>query len=122
MRFSQSKKLLYFPQKNYIIGVYKEGYICRSSRSAFGDDENGKSSPHLPQAVENGMQIRLKPLKENHPRDEHAAFTVLVAGEVAQSKKGPFYQAILPLFRKWRDNLRRELQKNMGDRPTVDPH
>jgi hypothetical protein len=46
---------------------------------------------------------------------------VLVAGEVTQSKKDPFYQAILPLFRKWRDNLRRELQRNIGDQKRPEP-
>ena len=68
------------------------------------------------------MQIRLKPLKEEDSRDEHAAFAVLVAGEVTQSQKGPFYKAILPLFRKWRDNLRREFRRETGYQPTVEPH
>ena len=111
-----------YPDKNYAMGVYKEGYICWSSRSAFARNANEKTNPHLPLPVENGMQIRLNPLKKEHSRDEHAAFTVLVAGEVVQSKKGPFYQAILPLFRKWRDNLRREFQRKIGDQTTPDPH
>jgi hypothetical protein len=110
-----------YPDKNYAMGVYKEGYICWSSRSAFARDENAKTTPPLPPPVENGMQIRLNPLKEEHSRDEHAAFAVLVAGEVTQSKKDPFYQAILPLFRKWRDNLRRELQRNIGDQKRPEP-
>ena len=111
-----------YPDKNYAMGVYKEGYICWSNRNAFARDENEKTNPHLPLPVENGMQIRLNPLKEEHSRDEHAAFTVLVAGEVTQSKKGPFYRAILPLFRKWRDNLRREFQRKIGDQTAADPH
>jgi hypothetical protein len=68
------------------------------------------------------MEIRLEPLKEGHSRDEHAGFTVLVAGEVTESKKGPFYKAIMPLFRKWRDNLRKEFQKKMGHENTEEPH
>lgn len=104
-----------YPDKNYVMGAYKEGYICWSSRSTFAGGKNEKTNVPLPPPVENGMQIRLKPLKEEDSRNEHAAFAVLVAGEVAQSKKGPFYQAILPLFRKWRDSLRREFQKNIGD-------
>jgi hypothetical protein len=104
-----------YPDKNYAMGVYKEGYICWSNRSAFARDENEKTNPHLPLSVENGVQIRLNPLKNEHSLDEHAAFTVLVAGEVAQSKKGPFYRAILPLYRKWRDHLRREFQNKIGD-------
>ena len=111
-----------YREKNYAMGVYKEGYICWSNRSVFTRDANEKTNPHLPLPVENGMQIRLNPLKEKHSRDEHAAFTVLVAGEVTQSKKGPFYRAILPLFREWRDNLRREFRRNIGHQTTADPH
>jgi hypothetical protein len=37
-------------------------------------------------------------------------------------KKGPFYKAIMPLFRKWRDNLRKEFQKKMGPKNTEEPH
>jgi hypothetical protein len=66
------------------------------------------------------MEIRLARLTEGQSRDEHAGFTVLVAGEVAESKKGPFYKAIMPLFRKWRDNLRREFQKRIGRKDTED--
>ena len=111
-----------YPDKNYVMAAYKEGYICWSSRSAFAGDENDQTGPYLSPPVENGMQIRLKPLKEEDSRDEHAAFTVLVAGEVAQSQKGPFYKAILPLFRKWQDNLRQEFRREIGRPPTLEPH
>ena len=104
-----------YANKNYAMGVYKEGYICWSSRSAFARNENEKTDPHFPLLAENGMQIRLNTFKKEHSQDEHAAFTVLVAGEVTQSKKGPFYQASLPLYRKWRDNLRREFQSKIGN-------
>jgi hypothetical protein len=111
-----------YADKNFTMGAYKEGYICWSSRSAFAGSANEKPGPSLSPPVENGMQIRLKPIKEEDSRDEHAAFAVLVAGEVTQSQKGPFYKAILPLFRKWRDNLRREFRRETGYQPTVEPH
>jgi uncharacterized GH25 family protein len=111
-----------YQNKKYVMGVYKKGYICWSSHSDFSSSSREKTSLRFPPNVENGMEIRLEPLKEGHSRDEHAGFTVLVAGEVTESKKGPFYKAIMPLFRKWRDNLRKEFQKKMGQKDTVEPH
>ena len=111
-----------YQNKKYAMGVYKEGYICWSSRSNFSSGTQEKTSLKFPPRVENGMEIRLAPLKEGHSRDKHAGFTVLVAGEVAESNKGPFYKAIMPLFRQWRDNLRKEFRKKMGHENTVDPH
>ena len=110
-----------YQNRKYVMGVYKEGYICWSSRSDFSKGTHEKTNLRLPPSVENGMEIRLAPLTEGHSRDKHAGFAVLVAGEVAESKKGPFYKAIMPLFRKWRDNLRREFQKKMGYKDTEDP-
>ena len=110
-----------YQNRKYVMGVYKEGYICWSSRSDFSSSGREKTSFRFPPNVENGMEIRLEPLKEGHSRDEHAGFTVLVAGEVTESKKGPFYKAIMPLFRKWRDNLRKEFQKRMGRKDSDDP-
>ncbi len=109
-----------YQNRKYVMGVYKEGYICWSSRTHFSGGAAEKTSLKFPPNVENGMEIRLARLTEGHSRDEHAGFTVLVAGEVAESKKGPFYKAIVPLFRKWRDNLRREFQKRMGPKDTED--
>jgi hypothetical protein len=111
-----------YQNKKYAMGVYKEGYICWSSRGDFSSGAPEKTSLKLPLHITNGMEIRLEPLKEGHSRDKHAGFTVLVAGEVADSKKGPFYKAIMPLFRKWRDNLRKEFQKKMGHKNTEEPH
>ena len=111
-----------YQNKKFVMGVYKEGYICWSSRSEFSSASHEKTALRFPPNVENGMEIRLEPIKEGHSRDEHAGFAVLVAGEVTESKKGPFYKAILPLFRKWRDNLRREFQKKMGHKYTEEPH
>ena len=111
-----------YQNRKYVMGVYKKGYICWSSRSDFSGGAPEKASLRLPPNVENGMEIHLARLTEGHSRDEHAGFTVLVAGEVTESKKGPFYKAIMPLFRKWRDNLRKEFQKKMGPKNTEEPH
>lgn len=111
-----------YQNRKYVMGVYKEGYICWSSRSDFSGGTPEKASLRLPPNVENGMEIHLAPLTERYSRDKHAGFAVLVAGEVAESKKGPFYKAIMPLFRKWRDNLRKEFQKKMGPKNTEEPH
>jgi len=111
-----------YQNRKYVMGVYKEGYICWSSRSDFSGGTPEKTSPRFPPNVENGMEIHLAPLTEGYSRDKHAGFAVLVAGEVAESKKGPFYKAIMPLFRKWRDNLRKEFQKKMGPKNTEEPH
>jgi len=111
-----------YQNRKYVMGVYKEGYICWSSRSDFSGGTPEKTSLRFPPNVENGMEIHLAPLTEGYSRDKHAGFAVLVAGEVAESKKGPFYKAIMPLFRKWRDNLRKKFQKKMGPKNTEEPH
>lgn len=111
-----------YRNRKYVMGVYKKGYICWSSRSDFSGSAPEKASLRLPPNVENGMEIHLARLTEGHSRDEHAGFTVQVAGEVTESKKGPFYKAIMPLFRKWRDNLRKEFQKKMGPKNIEEPH
>lgn len=111
-----------YQNRKFVMGVYKEGYICWSSRSDFSSGTSEKLSLRVPPRVENGMEIRLKPFTEGYSQDEHAGFAVLVAGEVVESKKGPFYKAIMPLFRKWRDNLREEFQKKMGHKNTEEPH
>jgi hypothetical protein len=111
-----------YQDRKFVMGVYKEGYICWSSRSDFSRATPEKLSLRVPPRVENGMEIRLEPLTEGYSQDEHAGFAVLVAGEVVESKKGPFYKAIMPLFRKWRDNLRKEFQKKMGHKNTEEPH
>ena len=111
-----------YQDRKFVMGAYKEGYICWSSRSDFSGGTSEKTSLRFPPNVENGMEIRLAPLTEGHSRDEHAGFAVLVAGEVAESKKGPFYKAIMPLFRKWRDNLRKEFQKKMEHKNTEEPN
>ena len=102
------------PDKHLVMGVYKEGYICWSSRSSFS---NGKNQPAITRKnprIEDGIEVRLEPLKEGDSQDQHAGFTVLVAEEVTASKKSPFYKAIKPLFKRWRDNMRRQFRKMFG--------
>ena len=111
-------KIPEYPDKQYILGVYKNGYICWSSRDIFlmppqkstaaGDQEN--KTPRL----SNGMEVKLRPLQKGHPRDLHAGFTVMVAGESTDTDKGPFHQAIQPEYKLWRNNLRNDFQKQVG--------
>ena len=96
---------------NFVMGVYKEGYICWSNRSRFTNDKKDATIARQNIRLENGMLVRLEPLKAGHSQDQHASFTVLVAEEVTESKHSPFYNAIMPLFKRWRDNLREQFQK-----------
>ena len=99
---------------NYVMGVYKEGYICWSSRSRFSNGAKPAAIPKSDQEVQNEMVVRLERLKGGHSEDQHASFTVLVAEEVTASKQSPFYEAIKPLFQRWRNNLREEFKKTFG--------
>lgn len=106
------------PDKNFVMGVYKEGYICWSNRSSFPNGKKEATIARQNLRVENGMLVRLEPLKAGHSQDEHASFTVLVAEEVTESKHSPFYNAIKPLFKRWRDNLRKQFRKTFGHNKT----
>lgn len=110
------------PDKNYVMGVYKEGYICWSSHSSFSNSKNQAAVTRQNPRIEDGMQVRLEPLKDGDSRDQHAGFTVLVAEEVTASKKSPFYKAIKPLFKRWRDNLRKEFQKMFSKNKSAKPN
>lgn len=108
--------------KNFAMGVYKEGYICWSNRSSF---TNGKKEATIARQnilVADGMRVRLEPLKAGHSRDQHAGFTVLVAEEVTESKQSPFYNAIKPLFNRWRDNLRKQFRKTFDQHRSPEPN
>ena len=110
------------PGKNMVMGVYKEGYICWSSRNSF---TTGKKEATIAQQnirAENGMLVRLEPLKPGHSEDQHAGFAVLVAEEVTDSKQSPFYNAIKPLFKRWRDNLRKQFRKTFGPQKSPEPN
>jgi hypothetical protein len=106
-----------YPDKQYILGVYKNGYICWSSKDIFlmppqkprVDKYHKRKSPQLA----DGMEVELKPLQNGHSRDLHAGFTVMVAGESTNSESGPFHQAIQPEYQLWRNNLRNDFQKQI---------
>jgi hypothetical protein len=100
--------------RNYVMGVYKEGYICWSSRNNFSNAKKAAVITRQNIPVEDGMEIHLQRLKAGDSQDQHAGFTVLVAEEVTDSKKSPFYKAIKPLFKRWRDNLREQFRKTFG--------
>ena len=110
------------PGKNFVMGVYKEGYICWSSRSSFSNNKKQVATTRQNSRIEDGMEVRLAPLKEGDSRDQHAGFTVLVAEEVTTSKKSPFYKAIKPLFKRWRDNMRKQFKKMFGKDESAIPN
>ena len=102
------------PDKNYVMGVYKEGYICWSNHSRFSNSAKSEAVPETGTRVQGNMVVQLERLKGGDSDGQHASFTVLVAEEVAASKHSPFYEAIKPLFKRWRDNLREEFRKTFG--------
>ena len=108
--------------KNFVMGVYKEGYICWSNRSSFTSGKKEATIARQNIRLADGMQVRLEPLKADDSRDQHAGFTVLVAEEVTESKQSPFYNAIKPLFKRWRDNLRQQFRKKFGPHKTPEPN
>jgi hypothetical protein len=107
-----------FPNRNYVMGVYKQGYVCWSSRESFFENENikgnqksyGGTSP----ALENGIEIRLKPFEAQYSRKRHAGFTLLVAGECTVNSSGPFNRAIESEYNLWRNNLRNGYRQIFG--------
>ena len=111
-------KIPEYPEKQYILGVYKNGYICWSSKDIFAlgpgsarAEKYGKRTDHQ---LKEGMRIELEPLRRYHPKELHAGFTVMVAGESTDSDLGPFHQAIQPEYQLWRENLRKDFQKEVG--------
>jgi hypothetical protein len=107
-----------YPDKQYILGVYKNGYVCWSSRDIFlmppQKSRVGKNLKRKSPQLSDGMEVELKPLDSDHPRDLHAGFTVMVAGEITDSDLGPFHQAIQSEYQLWRNNLRNDFQKQVG--------
>ena len=107
-----------YSEKKYVLGVYKNGYICWSSRDIFTIDsgisrtETYRKRKH--HRIKDGMQIELEPLQRIYPKELHAGFTVMVAGESTDSDMGPFHRAIQPEYRLWRENLRKDFQKEVG--------
>ena len=111
-------KIPEYPEKSYILGVYKNGYICWSSKDIFttgpGSAPAEKYRKRKDHQLKEGMQIELEPLRKYHPKGLHAGFTVMVAGESTDSDLGPFQRAIQPEYQLWRDNLRKDFQKEVG--------
>jgi len=111
-------KIPKYPETLHILGVYKNGYVCWSSQDIFtidpgmsGIDKYRKRKNHH---VNEGMEIELEQLQKSHPKDLHAGFTVMVAGESTDSESGPFHRAIQNEFQLWRENLRKDFQKQVG--------
>jgi len=111
-------KIPEYPDSNHILGVYKNGYICWSSQDIFTMDPDisrtKKYHKRKHHRIKEGMQIELEPLKKIHPKERHAGFTVMVAGESTDSDLGPFNQAIQTEYQMWRENLRKDFQKQVG--------
>jgi hypothetical protein len=107
-----------YPDKKYILGVYKKGYICWSNRDVFMNRPEAvarkNSQPNNSPPIKEGMVIGLLPFKKEHSRNQHAGFTVMVAGESTEKPDGPFQQAIESEYHLWRDNLRKDFQKQFG--------
>ena len=107
-----------YPDRKYILGVYKNGYICWSSRDDFLNqpavEVQKRYRPKQSLQMNEEMVIELLPLKEEHSRDLHAGFAVMVAGESTNKPDGPFHQAIESEYHLWRENLRKDFQKKIG--------
>ena len=106
-----------FPDRDYVMGVYKKGYICWSSKEDFFSNPQGqdhhKAQLRNSPVIEDGLEIRLKPFREAYSREQHAGFVVLVAGECTDTHSGPFNKAIESENELWRDNLRKNFRKSL---------
>ncbi len=104
-----------FKNRDYALGVYKQGYVCWYNRDSFlkneGIPENNPGYGAQILLIENGMEIRLTPFRDSYSHERHAGFTVLVAGECTDTHNGPFNRAIRSEQKKWRDNLRKKYRK-----------
>lgn len=111
-------KIPEYPKRQHILGIYKSGYICWSSKDIFwansGKDTKLKYRQRQRHRIKDGMEVELIPLKNMHSRDLHAGFTVMVAGESTDSEAGPFHQAIQGEYRLWRENMRKDFEKQVG--------
>jgi len=111
-------KIPEYPDTQHILGVYKNGYICWSSQDTFtmdpGISRTDKYRKRKQHRIQEGMEIELEPLQKSHPKELHAGFTVMVAGESTDSDSGPFHQAIQTEYQLWRENLRDDFQKQVG--------
>lgn len=111
-------KIPKYPDTQHVLGVYKTGYICWSSQDIFtidpGISRTDRYRKRKHHRIREGMEIELESLQKNHPKKLHAGFTVMVAGETTDSDLGPFHQAIQSEYQLWRENLRKDFQKQVG--------
>ncbi|MGD8716891.1 MAG: carboxypeptidase-like regulatory domain-containing protein [Desulfobacterales bacterium] len=116
-------KIPEYPEKHYILGIYKSGYICWSNRDIFVESNENNDTETYKQRygyqLKDGVEIKLTPLKNGMSKDLHAGFTVMVAGESTDTTDGPFNQAIKSEYRLWRENLRENFQKKFGKKPAL---
>ena len=115
------------PHKKYILGVYKQGYICWSSRDIFMTTPDAKITNEYRKRkhhrIGNGMEIELKPFRpKGASRKLHADFAIMVASEITDSHDGPFHRAIASEYRIWREGLRKDFQKKFGKKPVAVTH
>ena len=107
-----------YPDKKYVLGVYKSGYICWSSRDIFLSDpklsDAGQYRQRKAARIKDGMQVDLRPFKDAHAKNLHAGFAVMVAGESTDTDSGPFNEAIQSEYKLWQENLRKDFQKQLG--------
>ena len=59
--------------------------------------------------------MKVIPFKKEDPRELHAGFTVMVAGESTDGQYGLFHQAIESEFRLWRESLRKDFRDQFGE-------
>jgi len=107
-----------YPDREYILGVYKNGYICWSSRDDFlnrpAAETQTHNRPKKSPEMSDGMVIKLLPFKKEYSRNLHAGFAVMVAGDSTNKPDGPFHQAIESEYDLWRENLRKDFQNQLG--------
>ena len=109
-----------YPEKLYILGVYKKGYICWSNRDIFVEsNDTGTYNKRYGYQLKDGVEIKLTPFKRGMSKARHAGFTVMVAGESTDTTNGPFNQAIKSEYRLWRENLWKNFQKKFGKKPAL---
>ncbi len=107
-----------FNDREFVIGVYKKGYVCWFNQENFlkneGINEINLGHITINPVIKDGMEIKLTPFKNSYSQERHAGFTVLVAGECTDTHTGPFNQAIRPEYEIWQDNLRENFKKLVG--------
>jgi hypothetical protein len=110
-----------YPEKDFIVGVYKKGYICWSNKDIFPASPKSTETNDFRRRIKHhfgdGMEIKLRPFEMGgSSRERHAGFTVMVATESTNTADGPFHQAIESEYRIWRESLRRDFKDQIGQK------